>query len=232
MSEQSKNKILLKIVELHKYFHTGKNELKVLKGINLDVNHGDLIAIMGESGTGKSTLLSLIGGLDYPTSGKIYLRDIEITAQDEEIVTKLRRKYFGYIFQYHFLLNEFTAIENVVIPLLIKKQKKEKDIYNKAKKLLEEVGLGGRINHRPGELSGGECQRVALCRAIIHNPEIVIADEPTGNLDEKNTEHIFELIKYLNKKYKTTFIIATHNHKVKRITRKVYLLQQGKLKKL
>ncbi len=223
------NKRILEIKNLHKYFSSGDTILKVLNGLNLDVEKGKVIAITGESGVGKSTLLSLIGGLDAVTEGSIKFKQIEITNLNEEQLNHFRAKYVGFMFQFHYLLPEFNAIENVYLPLMIKEKRYKKEFFSSARLILKEVGLEERMYHKIGELSGGECQRIALSRALVKNPEIVIADEPTGNLDDKNTDVVFNLISKLNKKFGTTFIIATHNMKVKKIAHKVYVLKQGKL---
>lgn len=225
------NEIILSVKNLHKYFQSGVTTLKVLTGIDLTVKKGEIVVITGESGAGKTTLLSLIGGIDSPTSGSIKIKNIEITNLNEEELNKFRAKYLGFMFQYHYLLPEFTALENVYIPLLITEKRFKKDFYNKAKKFLKEVGLETRINHKPSALSGGECQRVALSRALVKNPEIVIMDEPTGNLDEKNSALVIDLIKKLNKKYENTFIIATHNLEFLKIADTAYLLKSGVLHK-
>ncbi len=223
------NEIILEIKNLHKYFQTGDTILKVLKGLDLKVKKGQIVAITGESGVGKSTLLSLIGGLDFVTDGSIKIKQTEITKLDQEQLNIFRAQYIGFMFQFHYLLPEFNAIENVFLPLMIKEKRFKKEFFNKAKTVLKEVGLEKRIYHKPGELSGGECQRIALSRALVKNPEIVIADEPTGNLDDKNTEIVFNLIAKLNKKYKTTFIIATHNLQVTKIAHQVFILKNGRL---
>ncbi|MBN1897161.1 MAG: ABC transporter ATP-binding protein [Spirochaetes bacterium] len=226
------SKIILQIKGLVKNFQSGSTILEVLQGLDLEVNEGDCIAIMGESGVGKSTLLSLIGGLDSVTEGSIRINDTQITQLDERDLAHFRARFLGFMFQYHYLLPEFNALENVFLPLLIKEKNFKKEFEKKARELLEEVGLKGRLFHKPGELSGGECQRVALSRALVKKPKLVIADEPTGNLDDKNTQIVFDLITSLNKKYNTTFIIATHNKKIVQYARKVYLLENGKLNKI
>ncbi len=222
------DKRVVEIKNLHKYFESGSSTLKVIKGLHLEINRGEIIGIVGESGVGKSTLLSLIGGIDSVTSGSIKIKETVITDMSEDELNKFRADYIGFMFQYHFLLPEFNSLENVMLPLLIKGGKERVDV-ERIKKLLNQVGLESRIYHKPDKLSGGECQRVALCRAVVKNPEIVIADEPTGNLDDKNTDMIFKFIEKLNKKYNTTFIIATHNMKIREIASKVYELKNGVL---
>ncbi len=222
---------LVDIQKLRKYFKSGDDTLKVLDDLNLQVNKGSIVTVTGESGVGKSTLLALIGGLDYVTEGRIIIQNQDITKLSEKAMTLFRCNNIGFVFQHHFLLPEFTAYENIILPYLVRNN----TIDNATKKYIAElisiVGLEDRMEHKPGELSGGECQRTALLRALINKPQIVVADEPTGNLDEKTTKIIFELIKKLNKKYKFTFIIATHNLLIKKYSHKFYVLKNGKLAK-
>jgi len=225
------NEILI-VENLHKYFHSGGTILKVLQGIDLKVLKGSIVTITGESGVGKSTLLSLIGGIDTPTDGKIKIKGLDITELNEEELSKFRAETLGFVFQFHFLLPELTALENLFVPFLIKGYKNRNNFYKKSIELLEEVGLEKRWHHKPSELSGGECQRVALARALVKNPEIVIADEPTGNLDEKNSKVVIKLIKNLNKKYGNTFIIASHNLEFTKISDESYVIKNGKIYKL
>ncbi len=225
------NEKILSVKNLKKYFTQGRETLHVLENLNLELFKKDIVIIMGESGVGKSTLLSLVGGLDKVTDGEIWFKDINISRLKGDALASIRAEYIGYIFQFHYLLPEFTALENTFLPLWIKHGKYKKEFVNRAAGLLIDVGLGDRLNHKPGELSGGECQRVALARAIINNPELVIADEPTGNLDDKNTRHIFSLMKKLNRKYNTTFLIATHNIEAKKISNKIYTLKNKRLYK-
>ncbi len=223
------NKTILKVTNLKKYFTQGNSDLKVLDGLNFELKKGDIAVIVGESGVGKSTFLSLLGGLDKVTEGDIIFNDQNITQLNEDELSEIRAKSIGFIFQFHYLLPEFTALENTFLPLWVKNKKFKKEFVEKAKEILSEVGLEDRLNHKPGKLSGGECQRVALARALITEPELVIADEPTGNLDDKNTKLVFSLIKKLNRKYNISFLIATHNMEVKKITNKIYLLKSGRL---
>ncbi len=225
------NEQILKVKNLKKFFIQGGITLKVLENLNMDVYKKDIIVIMGESGVGKSTLLSLIGGLDTVTSGEIIFKNYDITKYQGDKLADIRAKYIGYIFQFHYLLPEFTALENVMLPIWIKSKKYSKHFITEAENLLSEMGLSDRLNHKPGKLSGGECQRVALARAIITNPELVIADEPTGNLDDKNTKIVFSLMKKLNRKYGTTFLIATHNIEARKIANRIYTLKNKKLYK-
>jgi lipoprotein-releasing system ATP-binding protein len=194
---------------LHKSFvHMGRS-LEVLRGIDLVIERGDLVAIVGSSGAGKSTLLHCIGTLDVPTSGRIRLGRDELTGLSGSRLAAIRNSMIGFVFQFHHLLPEFTALENVMMPGLIQGRSRA-DMEGPAMALLEEVGLGARATHRPGELSGGEQQRVALARALVLSPKLLLADEPTGNLDSKTGEAIQRLFFDINKKHGTTIVVVTH----------------------
>ncbi|MCX8093911.1 MAG: ABC transporter ATP-binding protein [Candidatus Goldbacteria bacterium] len=222
------NNIMI-VREIRKSFITGKNQLNVLKNINFEVNKGELLMLVGPSGAGKSTLLSIMGGISRPTTGKIILDDTDIYNLDDDKIASLRNKKMGFIFQFHHLLPEFSALENVIIPALINDMRK-RDAIEKAKKILITLGLGGRLNHRPSELSGGEQQRVAIARAIINDPDIVFADEPTGNLDKQNAELIHKIIVDLNKNFHQTFVIVTHNEKLASFGDRVIYIDDGEIK--
>jgi lipoprotein-releasing system ATP-binding protein len=202
------NKLLLDIKDIKKSYRISKEKnLEVLKGINLQINREEIVAIVGKSGAGKSTLLHLIGTLDNPDSGKIFFDGTDVYAMKEKELSKFRNSKIGFIFQFHHLLPEFTAIENVMIPSMIE----GKEDRAKAENLLKEVGIEERINHRPNEISGGEAQRIAIARALINSPDLILADEPTGNLDTHNADAVMNLIFSLRNKFKQTFIIVTHN---------------------
>ena len=188
----------------------GNNQTPVLRNLNLEVSSGDSIAILGQSGCGKSTLLNLIAGLDYPTEGEVLVNNINISELDEKNRTELRSNNLGFIFQFHHLLNDFTSLYNVALPLLINGSNID-NAMALSTKLLTDVGLENRLNHKPSELSGGERQRVAIARAMITKPACLIADEPTGNLDSKNAEGILELIIDLNSKATSALLIVTHD---------------------
>ena len=188
----------------------GNNQTPVLRNLNLEVSSGDSIAILGQSGCGKSTLLNLIAGLDYPTEGEVLVNNINISELDEKNRTDLRSNNLGFIFQFHHLLNDFTSLYNVALPLLINGSNID-NAMALSTKLLTDVGLENRLNHKPSELSGGERQRVAIARAMITKPACLIADEPTGNLDSKNAEGILELIIDLNSKATSALLIVTHD---------------------
>lgn len=201
-------KILLDIKDVKKSYQVSKVEnLEVLKGINLQINREEIVAIVGKSGAGKSTLLHLIGTLDTPDSGKIFFDGTDVYSMKEKQLSKFRNSKIGFIFQFHHLLPEFSAIENIMIPSMVS----GKEDKNKAVELLKEVGLEDRKNHRPNELSGGEAQRIAIARALINSPDLILADEPTGNLDTHNADAVMNLIFKLRDKFKQTFIIVTHN---------------------
>ena len=201
---------LIRVVDLYKSYYDGLTELPVLKGVDLQVKKAEIIAIVGASGVGKSTLLHLLGGLDRPTEGTIFYAGEDIFALNDQELDRFRNEEIGYVFQFHHLLPEFTALENVAMPGLIARQKSDV-AQDRAKELLEYVGLGERLEHRPSELSGGERQRVAIARALVNQPKVVLADEPTGNLDQKTSEAVHDLLWTLSDQFNQTFIIVTHN---------------------
>ena len=201
---------LIRVVGLYKSYYDGLTELPVLKGVDLELKKAEIVAIVGASGVGKSTLLHLLGGLDRPTEGTIFYEGEDIFALNNQALDQFRNEEIGFVFQFHHLLPEFTALENVAMPGLIARQ--ESDVaQDRAKELLEYVGLGERLEHRPAELSGGERQRVAIARALVNQPKVVLADEPTGNLDQKTSEAVHDLLWTLNDQFNQTFIIVTHN---------------------
>ena len=204
---------MIKVEALKKSFFLDKQEISVLKGIDFSIEAGERIAICGESGTGKSTLLQIIGSLDKPTSGRISFSGVDIFSRSEKELAKWRNLSLGFVFQFHHLLPEFSALENVMIPALIN----HVTIYEAKKmatRLLEKVGLGERLKHKPGELSGGEQQRVALARALIMRPKAVLADEPTGNLDAGTSDEIVNLLMECNQEDNTTLLLVTHSQRL------------------
>lgn len=209
-SQKNEMKPLISARELNKSFSNNGVELHILKGINLDIYKGEIVSIMGPSGVGKSTLLHILGALDIPTSGNVFYEGRDIFSLDESALADFRNKTIGFIFQFHHLLPEFNAIENVIMPALIAGIS-WKEAQKRALELLANVGLSGRITHKPGELSGGEQQRVAVARALILKPKVVLADEPTGNLDTPTGQELFNLLVELNNKEGVTFLIVTHN---------------------
>lgn len=211
-----------------KKFIDGKKELQVLAGINLQIKRGMQVAIMGRSGSGKSTLLQLLGGLDAPSSGTISVNGINLKTLSETQIGLMRNRSIGFIYQFHHLLPEFTALENIAMPLLIAKQDPETAL-SRAKDLIAKVGLSDRASHKPGQLSGGERQRIAIARAMVTNPDCILADEPTGNLDLETAEQVFALIQQLNRELGITFIIVTHDADLAARMDHTYHLQEGRL---
>lgn len=218
---------ILKAVNVIKSYKRDNQLIEVLKGIDMEIHERDFVSIMGPSGVGKSTLLHILGLLDVPSEGELIFRNRQAPT-DEEERAKLRNEHIGFVFQQHYLLPEFTALENTAIPCLIGNMPEEK-AYERAKACLEMVGLSHRIHHRPGELSGGEQQRVALARAIVKDPDILIADEPTGNLDKETGLKIAALLKELNEERGLAVVIATHDEEIANLANKRYRMRDGKL---
>lgn len=206
----------------------GNNQTSVLNNLNFEVELGDSIAILGQSGCGKSTLLNLIAGLDSPSEGDVLINNINIAKLNEKDRTELRSNNFGFVYQFHHLLNDFSSIYNVALPLLIRGDKKESAILN-SKKILTKVGLENRLNHNPSELSGGERQRVAIARAMVTEPACILADEPTGNLDAKNAKDVLELILELNENNTTSLLIVTHDLSIANKMNRKLTLSNSKL---
>jgi lipoprotein-releasing system ATP-binding protein len=202
--------VILETRDLQKSFPSVNGELKILRGINLTVQSGEFVSITGASGVGKSTLLHLLGGLDRPTAGSMLVAGERIDQLGEVELSKYRNRRCGFVFQFHYLLEEFTALENVMMPLLVRGETRNNSA-EAALNLLEEVGLADRAGHRPAQLSGGECQRAAVARAMVGAPEMLIADEPTGNLDHETAQTLHELLTRLNLAKKMTIIVATHD---------------------
>lgn len=206
--------------------HKSYDSLEVLKGIDLHVQKGEIVSIVGVSGAGKSTLLHILGTLDNPDTGKILLSGKEITTLSNKKIAGFRNKHIGFVFQYHNLLPEFTALENVCIPGFIAGIKQE-EVYRKGEELLEKLGLGPRKDHKPSELSGGEQTRTAVARALINNPDIIFADEPSGNLDSKNAKELYDLFLKLREEFGQTFVIVTHNPELAKLADRILEIKDG-----
>ncbi|MCO5382245.1 MAG: ABC transporter ATP-binding protein [Methanosarcina barkeri] len=224
MTEESP---IIELKNLTKIYKNGM-EFRALDNANLKIKKGEFVAIVGPSGSGKSTLMHLIGLLDTPSSGTLLIDSNDVTKMSDRERSEMRNRMLGFVFQYHHLLPDFTALENVIMPLLIagKSRKEAKEV---AEKLLKEVGLEERMDHRPGELSGGQNQRVAVARALSCSPAIVLGDEPTGNLDTKTGDLIYELLRRLNREYNQTFIVVTHNEDLASKADRIIRLVDGKI---
>lgn len=223
-----KNKPIIKLKNVWKTYQIGETIVQALRGLDLEVYEHDFLAVQGPSGSGKSTAMNLIGCLDIPTKGTIYLDNQDIAKLKESKLAQIRGKKIGFIFQQFNLINTLTALENVMLPMLFQeiplKKRKEKAIT-----LLKKVGLGDRMKHKPTQLSGGQQQRVAIARALSVDPEVILADEPTGNLDSKTGKEIMELLKDLNKKEKKTVVLVTHDDKLAKLTNRIAFLKDGKI---
>ena len=209
-------------------FREGDSTLEVLRGVDLAVRESERLAIIGTSGSGKTTLLQIMGGLDDPTSGEVHVNGQSIANIDEKDKSALRNQFIGFVYQFHHLLPEFSAQENVAMPLLIRRLRKD-EAMQQAADLLSRVGLGERLDHKPGELSGGERQRAAVARALITRPKLVLADEPTGNLDAGNGQQVLQLMLELNQELNTSLVIVTHDHSIAGQMDRVLVLEDGRL---
>ena len=222
------NSFVVECNGITKTFQDAKVSLQILKDIDLQVKSGEQIAIIGRSGSGKTTLLQVLSGLDFPSSGQVFINGRNLQDMQEDQICQLRNKHIGFIYQQHHLLPEFSALENIAIPMLIAGIV-PKQAYQDSLELLEEVGLVHRKEHRPGALSGGERQRVAIARALAMHPKCVFADEPTGNLDSYNAELALSLMKNISKNRGTSFIVVTHDLELAKSMHKIYYLREGKL---
>jgi lipoprotein-releasing system ATP-binding protein len=226
MTDTTQN--VLETRDVARAFRQGPIDLEVLRGVNFAVRPGERIAVIGASGSGKTTLLQILGGLDKPTSGSVFVEGQDIHALAEKQRGELRNRTLGFIYQFHHLLQEFSALENVAMPLLVRREPKHA-AERRARAILERVGLGERLVHRPNELSGGERQRAAVARALVTNPRIVLADEPTGNLDGGNAESVFALMLELNREFATSLIVVTHDRRLAARMDRVLELERGNL---
>lgn len=218
---------ILTAKNITKTYQDGKTTTNVLNHLDISINSGERIAIVGTSGSGKSTLLHILGGLDVPTSGEVWLHGQRINDLNETQRGELRNQHLGFIYQFHHLLAEFTAIENVAMPLLMRKAVPIAVARQQSIELLEKVGLAHRLTHRPGELSGGERQRVAIARALVTKPSLILADEPTGNLDYANAQAVFEILSDLQKDFNTALLMVTHDRQLAQLADKQLALQNG-----
>lgn len=213
---------MIEVKDIRKSF----GDLEVLKGVNLDVQKGEIVAIIGKSGAGKTTLLQIIGTLDRPTSGKVLIDGTDVFAMKDKELAAFRNQHIGFIFQFHQLLPEFTALENVCIPAMIAREK-ESEYTARAERLLTDLGLADRMHHKPNKLSGGEKQRVAAARALMMKPDIILADEPTGSLDEKNKRELSDLLLQLRKEYGQTILLVTHDKELASMADRVIEIKDG-----
>ena len=223
------NDVVLRCKNVSKKYTEFKTDIAILKDANLEIKKGEKVAILGLSGSGKTTLLNVLGGLDKCSAGEVYLMGERFDNQSVNKRAKMRNKHLGFIYQLHHLLPEFTAIENVMIPLAITKKYSKKESINLANEILTKVGLENRAHHKPAELSGGERQRVAIARALVTNPNCILADEPTGNLDSQRSESIFALMQQLSDDFGTSFMIVTHDEKLASRMNTIYRLVDGEL---
>ncbi|NPA16369.1 ABC transporter ATP-binding protein [Persephonella sp.] len=217
---------IIKTENLVKRYTLEGTFIEALKGINLTVERGEMVALMGPSGSGKSTLLHILGGIDLPTEGRVYIDGQDIFSLGEKKLAKFRNEKIGFVFQFHYLLPEFTALENVMIPVQIYNRDRARE---KAEEILVRLGLQHRLNHKPSQMSGGEQQRVAIARAVVNQPSLILADEPTGNLDSKNTAVVMELLRELNEKNNVSMVIATHDREVAEYCDRIIFLKDGVL---
>lgn len=222
---------VLRAENLGKVFRSGRSDLVIFDNLSFQIRTGEMVAIVGQSGAGKSTLLHILGALDRPSEGDVYCAELKLQSLTDEAAAEFRNRSIGYVWQFHYLLPEFTAAENVAMPLLMRGTG-QKEADTEARKWLHEVGLEDRAHHRTGELSGGEQQRVAIARALVTNPQVLLADEPTGDLDNSTAEAVFNLLARLHRDYRLTSLIATHNLGFARRCDRVFRLERGRLEEV
>ena len=223
------NNIIMKLEDIDKFYMETGNKLHILKKLNLEVKRGEFVSILGKSGSGKSTLLNIMGLLDKIDGGKIWIDNKEVSSLNEMERNNIKNHFLGFVFQFHYLMSEFSALENVMIPALLNNFKNKAEIEKEAKELLEIVGLAERIKNKPNQLSGGEKQRVAIARAMINKPKLILADEPTGNLDEDTGELIFSLFRKINKEHNQSIVVVTHARDLSQVTDRQIYLKRGVL---
>ena len=223
------NNMIIKLEDVDKFYMETGNKLHILKKLNLEVKRGEFVSILGKSGSGKSTLLNIMGLLDKIDGGRIWIDDKEVSSLNETERNNIKNHFLGFVFQFHYLMSEFTALENVMIPALLNNFKNKAEIEKEAKELLEIVGLAERMKHKPNQLSGGEKQRVAIARAMINKPKLILADEPTGNLDEDTGEMIFSLFRKINKERNQSIVVVTHARDLSQVTDRQIYLKRGVL---
>jgi lipoprotein-releasing system ATP-binding protein len=219
---------ILQLINITKTFLQGEVEISAVKAINLALKKGEMVALIGPSGSGKTTLLQIAGLLDSATSGEVHINQIDASKADDKTRTEIRKNNIGFIYQFHHLLPEFSALENVAMPLLIQGKNRD-EAFKIAKEILIEVELENRINHKPAELSGGQQQRVAIARAVVSNPSLILADEPTGNLDSELSEKVFSMLQKLVKKHEIACLVVTHNMVLAKKADRILSIQDGKI---
>ena len=222
------NSKLISVKDVSKVFKVGEENFTALRDINLEIDSGSFMSFVGPSGSGKTTILNLIGGLDVPTTGNIFFKNTKLSAMNRNQMAQYRRKNIGFIFQTYNLLPVYSVYENILFPLLLNGSK-EKDVRERVMNIINKVGLSDQVKKRPSQLSGGQCQRVAIARALVKDPLLILADEPTANLDSKNSLQILELMSELNKQYKAAVVFSTHDEKVTRYVRREVGLEDGKI---
>jgi ABC-type lipoprotein export system ATPase subunit len=228
MSSGQSGRAVLQAQDVWRVFETGAERLEVLTGVELEVGRGEFVALLGPSGTGKSTLLHILGGLDRPTRGRVFLDSVDLLRYPSAKLPELRNQKVGFVFQFHHLLAEFDVMENVALPLLIAGTPKP-DAFTRAREVLENVGFSNRLRHRPSELSGGEKSKAAVARALVNDPSVILADEPTGNLDAASAEGLMDLLVRLNTSRGVTLLVVTHNQEVAARAGRRLVLEDGRL---
>jgi putative ABC transport system ATP-binding protein len=222
------NSKLISVKDVSKVFKVGEENFTALRDINLEIDSGSFMSFVGPSGSGKTTILNLIGGLDVPTAGNIFFKNTKLSAMNRNQMAQYRRKNIGFIFQTYNLFPVYSVYENILFPLLLN-DSKEKDARERVMNIINKVGLSDQVKKRPSQLSGGQCQRVAIARALVKDPLLILADEPTANLDSKNSLQILELMSELNQQYKAAVVFSTHDEKVTRYVRREVGLEDGKI---